>query len=87
MIAMSVSIIYLFFAHFITTTTTTTTTTIIPSGPVMLLFQCGLSGPLSCHQIIYGISLTLIYYHNHHMQRQHMDVVTHVVGENKLNDH
>jgi hypothetical protein len=85
MIAMSVSIIYLFFAHFITTTTTTTT--IIPSGPVILLFWCGLSGPLSCHQIIYGISLTLIYYHNHHMQRQHMDVVTHVVGENKLNDH
>jgi hypothetical protein len=53
----------------------------------MLLFQRSSSGPLSHHQIIYGLSLTLIYYHNHHTQKQHTDMVTCVIGANKLNDH
>ena len=37
-------------------------------------------------QVIYGLSLTLIYYHNHHMQKQRTDLVTHVIGANKPND-
>jgi hypothetical protein len=40
-----------------------------------------------CHKIIYGLSLTLIYYHNHHMQKQRADVATCVIGANKLNVH
>jgi hypothetical protein len=38
-------------------------------------------------KIIYGLSLVLIYYHNHHMQKQCMGLVTRVIGANKLNNH